>query len=471
MLFTSMTCLFCFLPITLLIFYTVKDKYKNIILLLFSLFFYAWGEPKYVILMIVSIILNYFLARIIEYFQNKDSKTKSKIILILAVVINIGMLFAFKYFNFAINNINSIFNSNINIKNIALPIGISFYTFQALSYVIDVYRKNVKAQRNIIILGTYISLFPQLIAGPIVRYSDIEKELIYKRFSINKFYDGLKRFIIGLGKKVIISNNVALIADTILNSAFLGEYGFFVTVIGILSYTMQIYFDFSGYSDMAIGLGKMFGFEFMENFNYPYISTSITEFWRRWHISLSSWFRDYVYIPLGGNRVKKIRWLLNILIVWILTGLWHGASWNFVLWGLFYGIILVIEKLALGKFIKKFPKCIQWFYTFILVNIGWTIFRTEGIDNIIHLFSILTNVSHNNVLLFIRENYILINYMPYLVLAIILSTPLVKNTYVWLKKKNKIYNITFDLLTLIIFLISVSFIVTSSYNPFIYFRF
>jgi len=471
MLFTSMTFLFLFLPIILIIFYLAKDKYKNLILLLFSLFFYAWGEPKYVLLMIVSILLNYVLALLIEYFQNKNKKLDAKIMFIFSILFNIGMLFGFKYLNFFVDNINSIFNFNIAIGKIMLPIGISFYTFQTLSYVIDVYKRDVKAQKNIVVLGTYISLFPQLIAGPIVRYSDIERELIHKKFSLDKFYNGLKRFIIGLGKKVIISNNVAFIADTILDNVFLGEYGYVVAIIGILSYTMQIYFDFSGYSDMAIGLGKMFGFEFLENFNYPYISKSITEFWRRWHMSLSTWFRDYVYIPLGGNRVNKLRWLLNIMIVWLLTGFWHGASWNFVLWGLFYGIILILEKIIFSKFLSKLPIIVQWLYAFIFINIGWAIFRTENINDILNLLSILVDFRKNNLLLFIRENYTLINYLPYLVLAFILSTPLLNNIYNKFKDKNKIYNFIFDGLIMLIFVICVSFIVTSNYNPFIYFRF
>ncbi len=471
LLFTSMTFLFLFLPIILLIFYISQDRYKNFILLLFSLFFYAWGEPKYVFLMLFSIVLNYVLALAISYFQEQEKRKLSSFVFVITIICNVGMLFIFKYFNFVVNNMNSIFHLNINLKNIILPIGISFYTFQVLSYVIDVYKKEVKVQKNIVILGTYIALFPQLIAGPIVRYSTIEEELRYKKFSVDKFYEGLKRFIIGLGKKIIISNNVAFIADTILDSSQLSDYGSIIAMIGIISYTMQIYFDFSGYSDMAIGLGKMFGFEFLENFNYPYISKSITEFWHRWHISLSTWFRDYVYIPLGGNRVKQTRWLFNILIVWLLTGLWHGASWNFVIWGVYYGLVLLIEKLLLSKYLKRLPKFLQWFYAFILINLGWVIFRIESIHEIGNVLSTAMNFGKNNILLFIRENYLLINYFPYLILAFILATPMAKNIYEKLKSKNLFYNFCFDLLILGIFIISVSFIITSSYNPFIYFRF
>lgn len=353
MIFSSLTFLFVFLPFVLLIYYISKDKYRNYILLLVSLLFYSWGEPKFIILMLISILFNYYFAIFIDKYRENNKVTKA--ILIGSLIFNIGLLFFFKYFNFFINNFNSLFSSNISIMKIILPIGISFYTFQILSYVVDVYKDDVKVQKNICYLGAYISFFPQLIAGPIVRYCDIEKQLNNRIVNFDKVVVGIRRFIIGLGKKVIIANNVAIIADTIFNSNNLGNYGIGILIIGTLAYTIQIYFDFSGYSDMAIGLGKLFCFDFLENFNYPYIATSITDFWRRWHISLSSWFRDYVYIPLGGNRVSKLKFLRNIFVVWMLTGLWHGASWNYVIWGIYFGIILMFEKLVYGKFLKKIP--------------------------------------------------------------------------------------------------------------------
>ena len=353
MVFSSLSFIFFFLPIFLLIYFISKKELQNIVILLGSLFFYAWGEPKYVIVMIFSIIFNYLCGLLINRYRKHD-----KLFLILAIIGNLLLLFVFKYLDFTIININRLFSSNINSLNLLLPIGISFYTFQAMSYVIDVYKKKVKVQKNIITMGTYVALFPQLIAGPIVRYKDIEKQLSNRTINLNKVSDGIRRFIIGLGKKVIIANNVAVIVDTIFDGNIQNT-GALVLIIGTIAYALQIYFDFSGYSDMAIGLGKILGFDFLENFNYPYISKSITEFWRRWHISLSSWFRDYVYIPLGGNRVSKIKWIRNIFIVWFLTGLWHGASWNFILWGLYFAVILLLEKLVLSKYLDKLPSFIS----------------------------------------------------------------------------------------------------------------
>ena len=344
MVFTSINFLYYFLPTVLILYFITPKKYKNLLLLISSLLFYLYGEPKYIILMIIEIVLAYFEARLIE-------KYKSKEILIFSIFIHTLLLCIFKYTNFLITNVNSIFNTNITLLNIVLPIGIPFYTFQIISYLVDVYREKVKAQKNFISLATYISLFPQLIAGPIVRYETINKELENRKQTFNDFSYGITRFVIGLSKKVLIANllgelcNIFILSDekTVL----------FYWIYGI-SYSLQIYFDFSAYSDMAIGLGRMFGFHFMENFNYPYISKSITEFWRRWHISLGSWFKDYVYIPLGGSREGNIKLIKNVLIVWLLTGLWHGSEWTFLIWGLFIGILLVIEKLLKNaKYIKK----------------------------------------------------------------------------------------------------------------------
>ncbi len=465
MVFSSLVFIFVFLPIFFLIYFISKNKLKNTIIFIFSLLFYSWGEPKYCILMLISILFNYLFAKLIDKHKNK-----AKIFLILSIIFNIGLLIIFKYADFSILNINNIFNLNIKTLGFLLPIGISFYTFQAISYVVDVYRKKVKVQNNIINLGAYIALFPQLIAGPIVRYETIEKQLSDRKITIDKFTSGLRRFIIGLGKKVIIANNVAIIADTIFNAG-VTESGALILIIATLAYTFQIYFDFSGYSDMAIGLGKMLGFDFLENFKYPYISKSITEFWRRWHISLSSWFRDYVYIPLGGNRVPKWKWIRNVLIVWAITGLWHGASWNFVLWGLYFAVILLIEKLFLHKILEKLPNILRWIYAFVLICFGWIIFRIENINEMFIVIQNIFTLKSSDLTLVIADNYYLLNYLPFMLFAIIGCTPYVNNFYKILSSKKGIISFTYDMWLICILLISVAFLIQSSYNPFIYFRF
>lgn len=477
MLFSSLTFIFIFLPLVLGIYFISKDKYKNTILLVFSLFFYAWGEPKYIILMIFSIVFNYFFGLLIDKYRT--NKKLSVALLIFDIAINLLMLVMFKYSNFLVNTINDIFNLNItsisifnkDILKLTLPIGISFYTFQMLSYIIDLYKGEVKVQKNILSLGTYIAFFPQLIAGPIVRYETIENELKNRTHTFNKFVFGLKRFIIGLGKKVILANNLAFVADQIIDSGNISNYGTIIVWIAMFAYTLQIYYDFSGYSDMAIGLGKMFGFTFLENFNYPYISKSITDFWRRWHISLSSWFRDYVYIPLGGNRVKKSRWVFNIMVVWMLTGLWHGASWNFVLWGLYFGIILLIEKFFLHKILDKLPNILRWLYSMILIIVGWTIFRNEDITLVLDLLKKMFIFEKTNWLDFIRMNYHLINYVLYFVLGIICMFPFFGKFIEKNQKKEGIMHFLSNAFILFIFVLCILFLIKSSYNPFIYFRF
>ncbi len=466
MLFSSLTFLFIFLPILIIIYFIAKDKYKNYILLAASLLFYSWGEPKYILLMILSIIINYYIALLI----NKSSNDKvRKIMLLFSVVLNIGLLFGFKYLNFFITNINNIGNISIPLLNISLPIGISFYSFQILSYVVDVYKKDVKVQRNIFLLGTYISFFPQLIAGPIVRYSTIEQQLAHRKHSLEGVCNGIRRFIVGLGKKVIIANNAAIIADNIFNSNILNQYGLLILIIGALSYTIQIYYDFSGYSDMAIGLGKIFGFTFLENFNYPYISTSITDFWHRWHISLSTWFRDYVYIPLGGNRCSKLKWIRNIIIVWLLTGFWHGASWNYIIWGLYYAIILLLEKLLIGKYIEKLPKIIQWLYAFILINIGWIIFRLENIEQLKIVFINIFTFKSSNIIDYLLKNYNIFNSFIFVIIGLIFMFPILKQ--IRLKKYINVYSLLRDTGLIIILLLSIGALINNTYNPFIYFRF
>lgn len=464
MLFSSMVFLFVFLPCFLGLYFLVKNvKYRNFILLVFSLLFYAWGEPIYIFLMILSIVVNYLFAKAIDVY-----KSKAKKILILSLIFNIGLLLVFKYTDFFINTFNTIFSLNVNLLNIALPIGISFYTFQILSYVIDVYRGDVKVQNSIMNLACYVSAFPQLIAGPIVRYSTINEELHKRRVTLNDFAEGIRRFILGLGKKVIIANQMAYVADHIF-ALSATEYGIVGCLIGIITYSLQIYFDFSGYSDMAIGLGRMLGFHYLENFNYPYIARSITEFWRRWHISLSSFFKDYVYIPLGGNRVKKILHIRNILIVWMLTGLWHGASWNFVLWGLYYGIILLVEKYLN---LKKIPSFFQHLYTIILITIGWLIFRGVEFSDLINSFSALFGKYGlgNWESSILKVEIFQVRYIVAFVLGVIFATPIYPKLKARIEKQEG-KKLILDAIILLIFVLSIIFLVVDSYNPFIYFRF
>lgn len=460
MVFSSITFLFYFLPIVLALYYLVPNKLKNLILLISSFIFYFYGEPKYVLLMAFSIISTYICGIFVDKYRGTK---KSKIFLILEIIISIGLLIYFKYANFIIKNINLWLSQKIDLINVLLPIGISFYTFQMISYVVDVYKGEVKVQKNILKLATYVSLFPQLIAGPIVRYSTIEKQLENREYSINKFALGVRRFIIGLGKKVMIANVIGVLVNNFLISDDKSVLFYWLYAIGVM---LQIYFDFSGYSDMAIGLGKMFGFEFLENFNYPYIATSITDFWRRWHISLSTWFRDYVYIPLGGNRVSKIKWLRNIMIVWLLTGLWHGAEWNFIIWGIYFGILLIIEKIFLLKRAEKTPKIFKIIYTLFFVMISFIIFNgNEIIENIKGLFGI------GNIPIISKESiYYLKSYLVVILIGIIGATPFIKNI-VKKEKIKKIINILEPIYLFSILLLSTSYIIDGSFNPFLYFRF
>lgn len=460
MVFSSITFLFYFLPIVLVLYYLVPNKLKNLILLISSFIFYFYGEPKYVLLMSFSIISTYICGIFVDKYRGTKN---SKIFLILEIIISIGLLIYFKYADFIIKNINLWLSQKIDLINVLLPIGISFYTFQMISYVVDVYKGEVKVQKNILKLATYVSLFPQLIAGPIVRYSTIEKQLENREYSINKFALGVRRFIIGLGKKVMIANVIGVLVNNFLISDDKSVLFYWLYAIGVM---LQIYFDFSGYSDMAIGLGKMFGFEFLENFNYPYIATSITDFWRRWHISLSTWFRDYVYIPLGGNRVSKIKWLRNIMIVWLLTGLWHGAEWNFIIWGIYFGILLIIEKIFLLKRAEKIPKIFKIAYTLFFVMISFIIFNgNEIIENIKGLFGI------GNIPIISKESiYYLKSYLVVILIGIIGATPIIKN----IVKKEKIKKIINGLEPIYLFsilLLSTSYIIDGSFNPFLYFRF
>lgn len=463
MLFTSISFLYYFLPTIIILYFITPKKYRNYILLIFSIIFYMYGEPKYVILMLVEILVAYFGALLID-------KYKSKEIFLITIIIHIGLLCVFKYTDLFIGTINSIFKTNISFLNIALPIGISFYTFQILSYVIDVYRGKVKVQKNILKLATYVSLFPQLIAGPIVRYETICDELDNRDETIEKFSLGVRRFIIGLAKKVLIAN---MLGELCTKFSLVDERSVLFYWIFAISYILQVYFDFSAYSDMAIGLGKMFGFTFLENFNYPFISKSITEFWRRWHISLSSWFKDYVYIPLGGSRKGTLKLVRNILIVWFLTGIWHGAAYNFILWGLFIGVFLVIEKLWLSKYISKLPKFLRNIYVLFIIMISFIMFNAGSINeaffNIKGLFGLNKEVFINNYTIYYLKSYLVV-----LIIAIFGATPLFKNIIEKLKKSkclNKIINILEPIFLVILLLLVTAYLIDSSYNPFLYFRF
>ena len=458
MLFSSITFLYYFLVVLLLVYFFSPKKYRNFILLVFSLLFYFLGEPKYIVILILSGVLNYF-------FGNMVLLKHKKFFLVAACIYNIGLLLFFKYTDFFITNINSLLGSNISLLYIVMPIGISFFTFQALSYVIDIYNGKSKPANSLIDFMTYLSLFPQLVAGPIVRYNDIFKELVSREVNYDNFSYGVSRFIIGLSKKVLLANVLGEFVGNLVDVNFLSSW------LKPILFTLQIYFDFSGYSDMAIGLGKMFGFSFLENFNYPLISSSITDFWRRWHISLSSWFRDYVYIPLGGNRVSKFKWIRNIMIVWFLTGFWHGASWNFIIWGMYFGFILLIEKLYIGKYLKK-TKVFKYIYSLLIIIIGFLIFNTTNVSDIIN--SVKNMFLINKIPFYSLETlYYLRSNLVLLIVSILAATPLFKN--IVLKVKKTKFKVVVDVLEPIVYIILLTlctaFLIDASFNPFLYFRF
>ncbi|MEI3336039.1 MAG: MBOAT family protein [Clostridium sp.] len=464
MVFSSIIFIFTFLPIILGIYYICPKKFRNFILLIGSLVFYAWGEPVYIFLMIFTTIFNYLMALCINVRKEKEKKT----FLIITIVVDLLILGYFKYYGFLIEIINSVFSLSIKYTKLSLPIGISFYTFQTLSYVIDVYLKKVKVQKNLIDFGTYITMFPQLVAGPIVKYSDIEKQLKNRNEGFDNFGIGVEKFLIGLGKKVLLANNIGMLWDAI-QVQNLGDMSVLTAWLGAIAYTMQIYFDFSGYSDMAIGLGRMFGFIFTKNFDYPYISKSVTEFWRRWHISLSTWFKEYVYIPLGGNRKGVLKQCRNLLIVWSLTGLWHGASYNFIVWGLYYGILLMFEKFIFKGILNKLPLIIRSIYTMIIVNVGWVIFAAPNLSWAIKYIKILFLVGENK---FIDGSfkYYLSNNFILLIILILASTPLLRNIFKSIKKSKGGYTIAI-ILQYAVFILSIAYLLNASYNPFLYFRF
>ena len=466
MVFSSTTFLCVYLPIVLLGYYICPKKGKNLFLLIFSLIFYAWGEPKYVLLMIFSIMINYAFGLLMD--KHRANKKRLKLMLTLSVVIDLGLLSVFKYTDFIITNINSIFGAGFDLLNIALPIGISFYTFQAMSYTIDVYRDDVRVQRNLIDFGMYITMFPQLIAGPIVRYADVQDQLAERSVTTEDFSEGIMRFVVGLGKKVLLANQMGAVWTDIY--ALGGDVSALMAWTGAAAFTFQIYFDFSGYSDMAIGLGRMFGFKFPENFRYPYESVSITDFWRRWHITLSTWFKEYLYIPLGGNRRGLARQALNLLIVWSLTGFWHGAGWNFVMWGLYYFVILFVEKLFLLKALSKLPKFFRHVYALLLIVIGWVIFAS---DDVSILLPYLGSMFGANGALGGMDVYTLLTKAVLMVICCIASTELPKRLLGTMtgKMNEKAAFTVKSVLTLALLTLSFVFLIGDSYNPFLYFRF
>ena len=470
MVFSSLVFLFVFLPLTLLLYFSVPRRLRNTILLIVSLIFYAWGEPIYIILMLFSTVTDFVHGLLVERYRNQPKK--AKLVVLSSITINLGLLVFFKYSTFLLTNINLLFHTNFYIPQMSLPIGISFYTFQTMSYTIDVFRQEAKAKKNMIDLGAYVTMFPQLIAGPIVRYQTIANQLDHRVESEDLFAKGSWRFTIGLGKKVLLANNIGLLWNQIQLTE-MSDLSIVMAWLGLVAFGFQIYFDFSGYSDMAIGLGYLFGFELLENFNYPYISQSITEFWRRWHISLGSWFRDYVYIPLGGNRKGKKRMYLNLFIVWMLTGLWHGASWNFVLWGLYFGILIIIEKAFLLFWLSRAPRWMRHVYTIILLLIGWGLFAFEDFHQLINYFTVLFGLRNatwvnQETLYYLSQNIILF------VLLTIASTPMIR--LIGQKLFNSPYGSVIKafivpMICLLILIASTAYLVDSSYNPFLYFRF
>ena len=455
MIFSSLFFLLYFLPIVLGVYFIVPARFKNGVLLFFSLIFYAWGEPIYIGLMIFSIIFNYLCGLWVD---------KRKSILILSVIGNLAGLFFFKYADFFIGTVNNLFSLQIPLLELALPVGISFYTFQAMSYVIDVYRGDVEPQKNIVSFGTYIALFPQLIAGPIVRYRTIDEQLSERKITAQGVSKGIICFAVGLGKKVLIANNIGMLWDSMYASQSLSVVSAW---LGIIAFALQIYFDFSGYSDMAIGLGRMFGFEFEKNFNYPYTSTSITDFWRRWHISLSTWFKEYVYIPLGGNRVSPMRKRINLLIVWGLTGFWHGASFNFLLWGLYYAVLLILEKDYFGKYIEKLPKFAQNGYSLLFVLIGWVFFACESMGDAFIYLGRMFGIGANGFA-DMTAFYALSSNIIMIIIGVIAMLPLGNKLIKPYAEKNPICVLV---PCLVIFVFCIIYLADASYNPFLYFRF
>ena len=461
MVFSSLPFLFFYLPVVLLIYKLSPLKLRNLFLLIASLFFYGWGEPIYITIMFASILVDYTHGMLVERWRDDDKKARMAVA--SSVFFNLLILVFFKYYDFLAGSINAVTGWSLPLLGIPLPIGISFYTFQTMSYTIDVYRKDAPVQKNIITFGAFVTLFPQLIAGPIIQYKSVAEQLECRKEDLEKFVSGVQRFCVGAAKKVLLANAIGQLWDLSLASENLTVLGGW---LGLIAYAFQIYFDFSGYSDMAIGLGRMFGFDFIENFNYPYISRSVVEFWKRWHISLTDWFRQYVYFPLGGNRVSKPKWIRNILIVWLLTGIWHGAGWNFLLWGLYYAIFMLAERMLIGKWLEKLPVVLRHIYTMIVVLVGWALFAVE---NMAHLGRYLASCFGGAPLVDAATIYNFVSYLPMLVILCVAATPLGKN--LWRRLGERTQQILAPVLMLAALILCTASLVDASYNPFLYFRF
>ena len=468
MVFSSLSFVYIFFPLVFLAYFIINNRtWRNLVLLLSSLFFYAWGEPRFVIQMVAASLVAYIGGRLMDSYRQSGRAKAEKGVYIVTLVLLVGNLVVFKYLNFVSDNICALFGISRKFADIVLPIGISFYTFQILSYVIDLHRGRIAVQKNPLDLMLYVCLFPQLIAGPIVRYQTVEYEIRNRRETLDDVYEGVKRFIVGLAKKVLLANNIALLAETI----FAGDtaiYGAWMYWLGTLAFTMQIFFDFAGYSDMAIGLGRIFGFHFLENFDYPFASLSFTELWRRWHISLSSWFRDYIYIPLGGSRVSLPRQIFNTMFVWGLTGLWHGAEWNFLLWGLYSGLMLLIEKHFLQKFLEKLPKVLRWLYTMVVFVFGCAIFYFTDTAQLLDAIRIMFTAPSASWQDIVAADFSILNSLVYLPICLLCSFPVFKKLP---KKDGLVWHILSCGVYMLLALICIVYIISSQYNPFIYFRF
>lgn len=469
MVFSSLTFMFVFLPIVLILYYIVPKKFKNLFILISGLIFYAWGEPVYVLIMIVSTLIDYTAGLLIYRFDK--SKTIKRICLIVSLLMNLGLLGVFKYSGFIMQNIDIILGTSLYDPNhtLPLPIGISFFTFQSMSYTIDMYMGKIKVQKNPISFAAFVTLFPQIVAGPIVRYDDIAKELDDRTVNLDCIYEGILKFITGVGKKVLIANNIGMLWTSVKGMET-SELSVLTAWLGILAFTLQIYFDFSGYSDMAIGLGKMMGFNFPQNFNYPYQSKSISEFWRRWHITLGAWFKSYVYFPLGGSRKGKGRTVFNLAVVWLLTGIWHGASWNFILWGVLYGLVIIMEKLFLGKILERIPDFFSWLYTIVLVILGWVLFDTADIPTALGYMGAM--FGGGGTLIDNTAMYYLINYGVMFVIGTFACTDIFSRAAEWLKEKMPLLvNYSTPIAKTAIMVLSTAYLADATYNPFLYFNF
>lgn len=460
--------MFVFLPLVVFIYYISPRFLRNLVLIIASLIFYAWGEPVYIGIMLFTAVFDFCNGLLIEKYRK--SKNISRLVLICSLTVNLGILCFFKYYGFFASNINNFFHLNLAFSNLPLPLGISFYSFQSMSYVVDVYLGKVKAQKNVIVYGTFVTMFPQLVAGPIVKYIDISEQIENRKEKLSLFGEGAELFILGLGKKVLLGNNIGALWSTI-KALPIGEISTLSAWIGIIAFTFQIYFDFSGYSDMAMGLGKMLGFRLVQNFNYPYISKSITEFWRRWHMSLGSWFREYVYIPLGGNRNGRLKQYRNLFIVWLLTGFWHGANWNFIVWGLYFGIFVTIEKIFLLKWLENKPSFISHIYTLLIVIIGWVFFEFENMSQGIMFIKVMFGLGANSYADGRAIYYLYTNIILFVILAVC-STPVLKELMLKVKEKINLFGaVLIPVSYIIILFFCTAYLVNQSYNPFLYFRF